>query len=56
MGFPVSNPQILKALAWFTARQQENGTWELTLLRNKDKDLSLWISLAICRVFKRFYG
>ena len=56
MGFTVDNPQILKALAWFTARQQENGTWELTLLRNKDKDLSLWISLAICRVFKRFYG
>jgi hypothetical protein len=56
MGFTVNNPQIAKALEWFTARQQENGTWKLTLLRNKDKDLSLWLSLAICRVFKRFYG
>jgi hypothetical protein len=56
MGFTVDNPQIAKAFEWFTARQQENGAWKLTLLRNKDKDLSLWLSLAICRVFKRFYG
>jgi hypothetical protein len=56
MGFTVNNPQIAKALEWFTARQQENGAWKLTLLRNKDRDLSLWLSLAICRVFKRFYG
>jgi hypothetical protein len=56
MGFTVNNPQIAKALEWFTARQQENGAWKLPLLRTKDKDLSLWLSLAICRVFKRFYG
>jgi hypothetical protein len=56
MGFTVNNPQIAKALEWFTARQQENGAWKLTLLRTKDKDLSLWLSLAVCRVFKRFYG
>ena len=56
VGFTVDNPQIAKALEWFTTRQQENGAWKLTLLRGKDKDLSLWISLAICRVFKRFYG
>jgi hypothetical protein len=56
MGFTVDNPQILKALEWFITWQQENGTWKLMLLRNKEKDLSLWISLAICRVFKRFYG
>jgi hypothetical protein len=56
MGFSVDNPQIAKAHDWFTTRQQENGIWKLTLLRNKDKDLSLWLSLAICRVFKRFYS
>jgi hypothetical protein len=56
MGFTVDNPQIAKAHDWFTTRQQENGIWKLTLLRNKDKDLSLWLSLAICRVFKRFYS
>jgi hypothetical protein len=56
MGFTVDNPQIAKALEWFTTRQQEDGVWKLTLLRTKDKDLSLWLSLAICRVFRRFYG
>jgi len=56
MGFTVDNPQIAKAHDWFTTRQQEDGTWKLTLLRNKDKDLSLWLGLAICRVFKRFYS
>lgn len=56
MGFSVDNPRITKALDWFTRQQQEDGTWKLTLLRNKDKDLSLWLSLAVCRVFKRFYS
>jgi hypothetical protein len=56
MGFTINNPQIAKALDWFTARQQENGAWKLTLLRTRDKDLSLWLTLAICRVFKKFHG
>jgi hypothetical protein len=56
MGFNVNNPRIAEALGWFIKRQQEDGTWKLTLLRNRDKDLSFWLSLAICRVFKRFYG
>jgi hypothetical protein len=56
MGFTVDNQQITKALEWFTTRPQEDGVWKLTLLRTKDKDLSLWLSLAICRVFRRFYG
>jgi hypothetical protein len=56
IGFTVDNPQIAKALDWFIMGQQENGTWKLMLLRNKEKDLSLWLDLAICRVFKRFYS
>ncbi len=56
VGFTVDNPQIARALEWFRMRQRENGEWKLTLLRNKDRYLGLWISLAICRVFKRFYG
>jgi len=47
IGITIENMEIPKALAWFTTRQQEDGTWKLTLLRNKEKDLSLWISLAI---------
>jgi hypothetical protein len=56
MGFAADHPQIAKALDWFIKGQGADGVWKLNLLRNKDKDLSLWLSLTICRVFKRFYG
>jgi hypothetical protein len=55
IGFSRDDQQIKKALEWLIAKHQENGVWNLSLLRAKDKELSLWISLAICRVFKRFY-
>ena len=57
IGSTSDDPQIERALEWFMAQQQENGTWQLSLLRGgTDKDLALWVSLAICRVFKRLYG
>jgi len=55
IGFTIDDPQIKKALEWLIKKQQENGGWNLSLLKTKDRELSLWISLAICRVFKRFY-
>jgi Squalene-hopene cyclase C-terminal domain len=57
IGFARDDPQIERALEWFIAKQQENGVWQLSLLRGgTDQDLALWVSLAICRVFKRLYG
>jgi hypothetical protein len=56
IGFNAENPQIKKAIDWFVIKQQQNGAWKLKLVRGKDKDLDLWITLAICRVFKKFYG
>jgi hypothetical protein len=53
IGFSKDNQQINRALDWFITRQQKDGGCKLPLLRGKDKDLPLWISLAICRVFKR---
>ena len=44
------------ALEVLKDKQLENGLWDLKLLRNRDKDLSLWIALLICRIFKNFYG
>ena len=52
MIFTSEEPQIQRAFEWFTTRQCKDGLWELSLLRGKDKDTPLWISLAICRVFK----
>jgi hypothetical protein len=53
LGFSSAEPSIAKALAWFADRQQDDGGWDLSLLRNADEQLRLWLTLAICRVLKR---
>ncbi len=54
LGLGPEVPQIRFALDWFKERQSEDGTWDLVMLRSgADKDLRLWLGLAICRVFKR---
>lgn len=56
LGVSRDDSQISKALDWFRDNQKRDGTWELRQLRpGGDKDVQLWSSLAICRVFKRFY-
>jgi len=54
LGFKMEEPQIKKAMDWLVNAQNENGLWNVHLMKGKDKDLSLWIALAICRVVKRF--
>lgn len=54
--FPKQELQINKALEWFIKNQQKNGLWELKILKGQNKDiLKLWLSLAVCKIFKRFY-
>jgi hypothetical protein len=56
LGFKNDTPQIKKGLDWFISRQQSTGLWKVyVLMGGKHKDLNAWLSLAICRVFKRFY-
>ena len=55
LGLPSSHPQIEMTLNTLRDRQLENGLWNLKLLKTKDKDLPLWIALAICRIFNNFY-
>lgn len=56
LGFSKSHPQIDKALQWFVDNQQQTGTWKLRITKGQNKDiLQLWLALAICRIFKRFY-
>jgi squalene-hopene cyclase-like protein len=55
LGFTRDDARITKALEWFVTRQKDHGLWELSLLRmTREKDRDAWISLAICRVMKRF--
>lgn len=57
LGFSKNAPQIERALQWFIDNQQETGMWRLKLLKGRNKDLlQLWLALAICRIFKRFYS
>jgi len=56
LGFTTSHPQIKLALETLRDKQLKSGLWDLKLLKTKDKNLSLWINLAICRIFKRFYA
>lgn len=57
LGLAKDDAEIKSALEWLKERQQKNGFWKVYLLKAKSiEDPYSWISLAICRVFKRFYG
>jgi hypothetical protein len=46
--------KVAEALAWFGSAQNADGTWGVCALKGgRDPDQRLWISLAICRVFRR---
>jgi len=55
---------IQLALNWLSDHQEENGLWKVTYAKPQEQErdtakaqeMKLWVSLAICRVFKRFYG
>lgn len=55
VGVPKTEPSIARALAWLAARQSRNGLWTLRMVRGGgDVDHHAWLTLAICRVFKRY--
>lgn len=64
IGLSKDDQQIQKALIWLRDHQDENGLWRITYAKlpeeikdtPKGREKQLWVSLAICRVFKRFYG
>jgi hypothetical protein len=57
LGFSESEPPIQKALMWFVDQQDSSGLWKLKTLKNEKRfNNDLWVSLAICRIFKRYYS
>lgn len=54
LGFGADTPTIHAALERLREVQRADGTFAFKLLRGKDKDLSLWICLAVCRSLKRW--
>ncbi|MBU7013492.1 MAG: hypothetical protein HXS52_12930 [Theionarchaea archaeon] len=62
IGIPEEDPDVKKALQWFIDSQEDNGLWRLSYQKKgykdspKNREMQLWVSLAICRIFKRYYG
>ena len=62
MGFSKEDPDIGKALEWFIEHQQEDGLWNLSyggdkgFNNSKSMEERLWLSLAVCRILKQYYG
>lgn len=64
MEFSPGDDQIVRALNWLVENQEEDGLWKTSYAKPQEEEkktakaqeMKLWVSLAICRVFKRLYG
>ncbi|KUK75089.1 MULTISPECIES: prenyltransferase/squalene oxidase repeat-containing protein [Methanobacterium] len=63
MGFSPEDPDIENALNWLVNHQEADGLWKVSYSRihkepDKKRTLTsrLWVTLSICRIFKRFYS
>ncbi len=59
IGVPKENENVSKALDWLIEHQQENGLWKPSYAKGgkahaASKDSGPWVSLAICRILKRY--
>lgn len=63
LGLTRDDPQIQLALDWFKDHQEPGGLWKVSYMKPEEpekdtpkiKEMKLWVSLAICRIFKRLY-
>lgn len=62
IGIPKEDSDVQTALTWLIGNQQESGLWKRTYSKihktTKNRvtyEAQLWISLAICRILKRYY-
>jgi hypothetical protein len=64
IGLSKDDEQIQRALDWIREHQEEDGLWKVSYVdpaaveKNtpQARQMKLWVSLAICRVFRRMYG
>lgn len=62
MKYNARDKDVQKALLWLVEHQQEDGLWKSSYSSihklpraDREAELKLWISLTICRIFKRAY-
>lgn len=53
--FTIEDPDIRKGLKYLIQNQRPDGTWKVYYGLPKDPDNNLWITLAICRLFKKYF-
>jgi hypothetical protein len=63
IGIPKEDPDIQNALQWLVDHQEESGLWKTSYssihkatVNKRTHEEQLWITLAICRILKRFYN
>ncbi|UYP47161.1 hypothetical protein NEF87_003446 [Candidatus Lokiarchaeum ossiferum] len=61
LGFLASDPDIKRGLDWLQDHQNQSGLWNISYsskhqVKNspKSKNMQLWVSFQICRIFQRF--
>jgi len=54
LGFTRDNADIARGLAWFIENQPQDGLWKGSY--EKRADMHLWVTLAVCRIFKNYYS
>jgi hypothetical protein len=63
IGIQPIDPDVRRALDWFIANQTETGLWKVSYSKihksppnSRTEEERLWISLAVCRVFQRYFS
>jgi hypothetical protein len=56
LGFAADDAYVSKGIKWLQSKQRPAGLWDLRILKGKDRQIDLWVCLAICRVFKRLFN
>lgn len=49
------HPKVVEALEWLESRRTEDGLFDLRTTRGSKQAQKLWMSLAICKIYKRLF-
>jgi hypothetical protein len=56
VGLNHSEPDVSRGLDWLTSHQRASGLWQTGYGKTKDVLVNHWVTFAVARVFKRFFG
>lgn len=56
VGLHPSEPDVSRGLDWLASHQRASGLWQTGYGKTKDVLVNHWVTFAVARVFKRFFG